>query len=122
MIKALLIATIGTLCVYMTVRYINSIRQVLVFKRVREAILLSVFYYLKQTPERFLDLEKLHQLSLNRISEYNLKKWVKWLSITWEHYDAIQVNFELDVSEIHTKYRFIVGVKEVKKNLEDHLN
>jgi hypothetical protein len=122
MIKALLIATIGTSCMYMMVRYIKSIRQILVFKRVREAILLSVFYYLKQTPEHVLDLEKLHQLSLNRINDCNLKKWVKRLSITWIQYDAIQVHFELNVSDIHTKYRFVVGVKEVKKNLKDHFN
>ncbi|MBS7525523.1 hypothetical protein KHM83_02385 [Fusibacter paucivorans] len=119
MFYAILIAAIGTLMVYMSVRYIKSIHQIMIFKQVRESILLSTFNYVKQTPDRFLDLNQLRGLAIKRLNEHKLRKWVKALNITWAAHDAIQFMFEFDFTEIHAKYKFIVGIDEIQKVLDE---
>ena len=119
MLIDILIAAFGTLFIYTLVRYVKSIRQILIFNEVKETILSVTFQYLKKTPDRLLDLSQLKTLALVRLKEYKLTKWVKAIEVTWASRDVIQFIFEFEFSEIHSKYKFVVGIKEIQNNLKD---
>lgn len=120
MTLAIIIATIGTLSIYFVVRYIKSIQEILIVHRVRELILLTTFYYLRQTPDQFVDLSQIQKQSMVKLREYKLKKWVNSLKITWADKDVIEFKYEIDFAAICKRYQFAVGIKEVQKRLEEN--
>jgi len=115
MLLNILFAAAMTFSIFLTVEFIKSIQQFLIFKKVRETILLSSFSYLKQTPHSFVDLNKMREMLMNKLSEIKLSKWVYDLKITWQSSDAIQFVFELKFNELKPKYKFVIGLKDIEE-------
>lgn len=110
-----LIAAVATFILYLLVEFVISIKQFLIFKRVREAVLLTTFMYLKKTPQRFVDLQILKGFLLNRLKDTKLESWVNDIRITWHSNDAIQFVFELNFEKLKPKYKFVIGLDEFDK-------
>lgn len=115
MFTSVLIAMVLTFSIFMTVEFIKSVKQFLIFKQVRETILMVVFSYLKQTPQTFVDLVKLRELLLRKLNEIRLTRWVYDLKVTWSSYDAIQFVIELKFKEMKQKYKFVIGLKDIQE-------
>lgn len=115
MIQNILIAGGITFFIYIAVEFIKSIRQFMIFKKVRETILISAFTYLKRTPDSHVDLNHLHSLLMKKLSEFKLVKWVREINITWQSQDAIQFIFELEFKELHPKYKFVIGLDDIRE-------
>ncbi len=115
MLINVLIAAVLTFSIFLTVEFIKSVQQFLIFKKVRETILLSAFSYLKQTPQSFVDLNRLREMLLKRLSDTKLSRWVNDLKITWQSHDAIQFVFELKFNEMKPKYKFVIGLKDIEE-------
>ncbi|OJV66377.1 MAG: hypothetical protein BGO41_02800 [Clostridiales bacterium 38-18] len=113
MLENVLIAGIATFIVFISVETIKSFRQFLIFKRVRETILIAAFGYLKHTPKGFVDLSRLKTHLIEKLREIKLIRWVKDITITWESVDAIQFVFELKFEKLQPKYKFVIGLKDV---------
>jgi hypothetical protein len=96
----------------------KSVKQFLIFKRVREAILIATFNYLKRTPKSFVDLSRLKHLLIDKLKEIKLGTWVKEITITWQSVDVIQFVFELEFEKIQPKYKFIIGLKDIEEILD----
>lgn len=115
MLLNILFAGAVTFSIFLMVEFLKSIQQFLIFKKVRETILLSSFSYLKQTPHSIVDLNKMREMLLGKLSETKLSKWVNDLKITWQSSDAIQFVFELKFNEIKPKYKFVIGLKDIEE-------
>lgn len=115
MFNNLLISGFATFLIYLIVEAFKSIRQFLIFKRVREVILIATFNYLKRTPKGFVDLTKLRHVLMEKLLEIKLSSWVKEINITWQSVDVIQFVFELEFEKIQPKYKFVIGLKEVEE-------
>lgn len=115
MLNAYIIAGIGTLIIFLMVESYKNVRQFLIFRRVRETILVSTFNYLKATPKGFVDLPRLRFLLMEKLVEIKLSSWVKDISITWQSVDVIQFVFELKFEKFQPKYKFIIGLKDVEE-------
>lgn len=109
------IAGLATFVIFLMVESAKSVRQFMIFKRVREVILISTFNYLKRTPKGFVDLLRLKHLLLDKLGEIKLSNWVKDINITWQSVDVIQFVFELKFEKIQPKYKFIIGLKDVEE-------
>lgn len=105
--------------IYLSVGYFKSVRRVLIFNRVRELILIETFRYIKKTPDRLLDLDQLQTQTYRRLKANKLIKWVKGLDITWATHDAIQYSFEFEYSAMSKKYKFVIGVEEFQKIVDE---
>lgn len=114
MLMQIIIAGLATFVIFLMVESVKSIRQFLIFKRVREVILVSTFNYLKRTPKGFVDLSRLKHLLVDKLGEIKLTNWVKDINITWQSVDVIQFVFELKFEKIQPKYKFIIGLKDVE--------
>ena len=95
MLMEIIFAGVATFVIFLMVESVKSIRQFLIFKRVREVILVSTFNYLKRTPKGFVDLSRLKHLLVDKLGEIKLTNWVKDINITWQSVDVIQFVFEL---------------------------
>lgn len=115
MLMQIAIAGIATFVIFLMVESVKSIRQFMIFKRVREVILVSTFNYLKRTPKGFVDLSRLKFLLIDKLGEIKLSYWVKDINITWQSVDVIQFVFELKFEKIQPKYKFIIGLKDVEE-------
>ncbi len=116
MLMNVLIAAFVTLGIYIVVEFVKSIRQFLIFKRVRTTILMSIFHYLKKTPQNFVDLHHLKGVLLNRLKETKMSAWVRDITISWHSADAIEFVFELNFKKVHPKYKFVIGLEEFEHN------
>lgn len=115
MFNNLLVSGFATFLIYLVVEAFKSIRQFLIFKRVREVILIATFNYLKRTPKGFVDLSNLRHVLMEKLLEIKLSSWVKEINITWQSVDVIQFVFELEFEKIKPKYKFVIGLKEVEE-------
>jgi len=115
MLNSLVISGIATFIIFLMVESDKNIRQFLIFRRVREVILISTFNYLKITPKGFVDLPKLRFLLMDKLIEIKLASWVKDISITWKSVDVIQFVFELKFEKFQPKYKFVIGLKDVEE-------
>jgi len=111
-------SAIVTFLVFLLVESYKSVRQFFIFKRVREAILIATFIYLKRTPKSFVDLSRLKHLLLDKLKEIKLATWVKEITITWQSVDVIQFVFELEFEKIKPKYKFIIGLKDLEELID----
>ncbi|GAB6107912.1 hypothetical protein [Fusibacter bizertensis] len=118
MLNNVLISGIATFIIFVFVEGYRSFRQFLIFKRVRETILVETFGYLKKTPKGFVDLNRLKNLLLDHLKEIKLSAWVKDINITWQSVDVIQFVFELKFEKLEPKYKFIIGLKDVDEIVE----
>ncbi len=118
MITNILISGIITCVIFFVVESFKSVRQFLIFKKVREVILVSTFNYLKRTPKGFVDLLGLKHILLEKLKEIKLSSWVKDINITWQSVDVIQFVFELKFEKIQPKYKFIIGLKDIEEIVE----
>ena len=108
----IIVAGLATFFIFMMVETVKSFRQFLIFKRVRQTILLATFAYLRKTPKGFVDLARLKHVLYERLMEIKLATWVKEINITWQSVDVIQFVFELRFEKIQPKYKFIIGLKD----------
>ena len=108
------ISAFATLLIYLTVDFYKNFRQFLIFKRVRTAILTSTFHYLQRTPNRFVDLNRLKQVQMEKLKEIKLSEWVDDIKITWKSVDAIQFVFELNFERLKPRYKFVIGLKDIE--------
>ncbi len=118
MLTNIVVSGIATFLVFLIVESYKNVRQFLIFKRVREAILIATFNYLKRTPKGFVDLSRLKHLLLDKLKEIKLAIWVKEITITWQSVDVIQFVFELEFEKIQPKYKFIIGLKDIEEILD----
>ncbi|HSN66560.1 MAG TPA: hypothetical protein VLS94_07965 [Fusibacter sp.] len=118
MLTNIILSGVATFLIFLMVESYKSIRQFLIFKRVREAILIATFNYLKRTPKGFVDLSRLKHLLLDKLKEIKLGNWVKEITITWQSVDVIQFVFELEFEKIRPKYKFIIGLKDIEEIME----
>jgi hypothetical protein len=118
MLTNIILSGVATFLIFLMVESYKSIRQFLIFKRVREAILIATFNYLKRTPKGFVDLSRLKHLLLDKLKEIKLGNWVKEITITWQSVDVIQFVFELEFEKIKPKYKFIIGLKDIEEIME----
>lgn len=118
MLNNILISAIATFIIFILFEGYKSFRQFLIFKRVRETILVATFGYLKKTPKGFVDLIRLKMLLLDHLKEIKLSTWVKDINITWQSVDVIQFVFELKFEKLEPKYKFIIGLKDVEEIVE----
>lgn len=118
MLTNIVLSGVATFLIFLMVESYKSIRQFLIFKRVREAILIATFNYLKRTPKGFVDLSRLKHLLLDKLKEIKLGNWVKEITITWQSVDVIQFVFELEFEKIRPKYKFIIGLKDIEEIME----
>lgn len=116
MIINILIATFLTLGIYFAVGFVKSFKQFIIFKKVRTMILLSIFQYLKKTPQKFVDLQHLKQTLENHLIEQQLMLWVREINITWHSVNAIEFVFEMNFERIQPKYKFVIGLDEFEKS------
>ncbi|MDN5351105.1 MAG: hypothetical protein PWQ12_21 [Clostridiales bacterium] len=114
MIFNIFISAFATLLIYLSVDFYKNFKQFLIFKRVREAILSSTFYYLQRTPNHFVDLNHLKQAQLEKLTEIKLSEWVQDIKITWKSVDVIQFVFELKFERLKPRYKFVIGLKDVE--------
>lgn len=111
-----LIAGFLTLGIYIVWEFVKSFRQFLIFKKVRMTILLSIFQYLKKTPQKYVDLQNLkHDLEM-RLIEQQMMLWVKAINISWHTVNSIEFVLELNFEKISPKYKFVIGLDEFEKN------
>jgi len=115
MINNILFSALLTFTVYFIVNFSKSIYQFMIFKRVRESILLSAYQYLKQTPEHGVDLGKLKEIEMKQLSELKIIRWVKDLKISWRTEDSIEFVFVLKFNGLSPKYKFVIGLKEMNE-------
>lgn len=118
MLLNVMIAGVITFLIFIAVEFYNSMRQFIIFKKVRDALLLSTFNYLKKTPERMVDLNRLRNVLIERLQEIKLSPWVDDIKITWQSVDAIQFIFEFNFEKLKPKYKFIIGLKDVEEMLK----
>ncbi|MDH8678933.1 hypothetical protein QE109_12275 [Fusibacter bizertensis] len=118
MLNNILISGIATFIIFVLIEGYRSFKQFLIFKRVRETILVATFGYLKKTPKGFVDLLRLKALLLDHLKEIKLSTWVKDINITWQSVDVIQFVFELKFEKLQPKYKFIIGLKDVEEIVE----
>lgn len=114
----ILIAGGTTFLIFISVEFVISIRQLIIFKKIRAAILLSTFNYLKKTPQHFVDLQYLTSILHNRLQEAHLKKWVVDIKISWHSVDSIQFVFELNFEKLKPKYKFVIGLNEFDQSIQ----
>ena len=113
-----LIAGVLTFIVFIIAEFASSIRQFLIFKKVREEIVVSAFNYLKQTPVSALDLNTLREQLLKKLSDMKLSKWVSELRINWNTMDSIQFVFELKFDKVKPRYKFVIGLNDINDGLK----
>lgn len=118
MLTNIVLSGVATFLIFLMVESYKSVKQFLIFKRVREAILIATFNYLKRTPKGFVDLSRLKHLLLDKLKEIKLGNWVKEITITWQSVDVIQFVFELEFEKIKPKYKFIIGLKDIEEIME----
>lgn len=118
MLTNIIFSGVATFLIFLMVESYKSVKQFLIFKRVREAILIATFNYLKRTPKGFVDLSRLKHLLLDKLMEIKLGNWVKEITITWQSVDVIQFVFELEFEKIRPKYKFIIGLKDIEEIME----
>ncbi len=118
MLTNIILSGVATFLIFLMVESYKSVKQFLIFKRVREAILIATFNYLKRTPKGFVDLSRLKHLLLDKLKEIKLGNWVKEITITWQSVDVIQFVFELEFEKIKPKYKFIIGLKDIEEIME----
>lgn len=118
MLTNIVLSGIATFLIFLLVEGFKSVRQFLIFKRVREVILIATFNYLKRTPKGFVDLPRLKRLLLDKLGEIKLSMWVQDITITWQSVDVIQFVFELKFEKIQPKYKFIIGLKDIEEIVE----
>jgi len=118
MLTNIILSGIATFLIFLWVEGYKSVRQFLIFKRVREVILIATFNYLKRTPKGFVDLPRLKHLLLEKLREIKLSVWVQDITITWQSVDVIQFVFELKFEKIQPKYKFIIGLKDIEEIVE----
>lgn len=116
MLWNILIAAFLTLGIYIIAEFVKSFRQFLIFKKVRTMILVSIFQYLKKTPQKFVDLSNLKHLLEERLLEQQLMLWVKDITISWHSTNAIEFVFELNFEKMHPKYKFVIGLDEFENS------
>jgi hypothetical protein len=90
----------------------------MIFKRIREAILVATFNYLKKTPKHFVDLSGLRNHLMEKLKEIQLAMWVKEISITWQSVDVIQFVFELSFERFQPKYKFVIGLRDIDQIID----
>jgi len=118
MLTNIILSGVATFLIFFLVESYKSVRQFLIFKRVREAILIATFNYLKRTPKGFVDLSRLKHLLIDKLKEIKLGSWVKEITITWQSVDVIQFVFELEFEKIKPKYKFIIGLKDIEEIMD----
>jgi hypothetical protein len=118
MLTNIILSGVATFLIFLMVESYKSVKQFLIFKRVREAILIATFNYLKRTPKGFVDLSRLKHLLIDKLKEIKLGTWVKEITITWQSVDVIQFVFELEFEKIQPKYKFIIGLKDIEEILD----
>ncbi len=118
MLTNIILSGIATFLVFLMAESFKNIRQFLIFKRVREAILIATFNYLKRTPKGFVDLSRLKGLLFDKLKEIKLIIWVKEITITWQSVDVIQFVFELEFKRFKPKYKFIIGLKDIEEIMD----
>lgn len=118
MLTNIILSGVATFLIFLMVESYKSVKQFLIFKRVREAILIATFNYLKRTPKGFVDLSRLKHLLIDKLKEIKLGNWVKEITITWQSVDVIQFVFELEFEKIKPKYKFIIGLKDIEEIME----
>lgn len=118
MLTNIILSGVATFLIFLMVQSYKSVKQFLIFKRVREAILIATFNYLKRTPKSFVDLSRLKHLLIDKLKEIKLGSWVKEITITWQSVDVIQFVFELEFEKIRPKYKFIIGLKDIEEIMD----
>ena len=118
MLTNIVLSGVATFLIFLMVQSYKSVKQFLIFKRVREAILIATFNYLKRTPKSFVDLSRLKHLLIDKLKEIKLGSWVKEITITWQSVDVIQFVFELEFEKIRPKYKFIIGLKDIEEIMD----
>lgn len=118
MLTNVIISMVLTFLIFLTFESLKSIRQFMIFKRVREAILVTTFNYLKKTPKHFVDLSGLRNHLMEKLKEIQLAMWVKEISITWQSVDVIQFVFELSFERIQPKYKFVIGLRDIEQIID----
>lgn len=108
-------AGVVTILIYFLVELFFSVKQFLIFKKIRQTILFTTFMYLKKTPQRFVDLNLLKDFLINRLKDTKLEAWVKDIKITWHSVNAIQFVFELNFEKLKPRYKFVIGLDEFDK-------
>lgn len=118
MILNILIAGAMTFSIYLIVEFYKSIRQFMLFNRIREALLLSTFNYLRRTPQRMVDLNNLRGLLFEKLKEQKMSMWVDDIKISWHSMDAIQFIFVFKFEKLKPKYKFVIGLKDVEEMMK----
>lgn len=118
MLTNVIISMVLTFLIFLTFESLKSIRQFMIFKRVRETILVTTFNYLKKTPKHFVDLSGLRNHLMEKLKEIQLAMWVKEISITWQSVDVIQFVFELSFERIQPKYKFVIGLRDIEQIID----
>lgn len=114
MLNNIFIAAALTFAVYFLVEFYKSVRQFLIFNRIRQSLLVSTFNYLKKTPQRMVDLNSLRALLLEKLKDQKMAMWVDDIKISWHTMDAIQFVFIFKFEKLRPKYRFVIGLKDVE--------
>ena len=118
MFTNVVISMMLTFLIFLTFESLKSVRQFLIFKRVREVILVATFNYLKKTPKSFVDLSGLRNHLMDKLKEIQLSMWVKEISITWQSVDVIQFVFELSFERIQPRYKFVIGLRDFEQIID----